>query len=123
MNGYYMFNGDCLVQCPVRTYKSDDGICSDCHYTCYECNGPNDYQCKSCWGDADFTHMLGQTFCYSKNIKSLLDDKTWQTVITVLLIVNIFLLLIFYKKGFWTEYNGTDSRDYRLANQIEGDNC
>lgn len=119
-----MYNGECMVRCPVRTYPTNNGICFDCHYTCYRCNGPNDYQCTSCWGDADLTHVMGETFCYSKNIKSLLDDKTWHTVATVLLIINIFLLLIFCKKGFWpTNNKGMDNGDYKLANQIEGEDC
>lgn len=68
---------------------------------------------------------MGQTFCYSKNIKSLLDDKIWQTIAIVLLIINIILLLICCKGEFLTIRNnrGGDNRDYRLANQIEGDDC
>jgi furin len=124
--GYNIYNGDCIVECPVKTYEDKYGVCSDCHYTCYTCNGPNDYQCTKCWGDADLTHALGQTYCYSKNIKHLLDDKTWHIIATVLLIINIFVLLIFCKGGFWTKYKpGLEPGygDYRLANQIEGDDC
>lgn len=122
--GYNIYNGECTVDCPVKTYANNDGVCSDCHYSCYKCNGPNDYQCTSCWGDADLTHALGQTYCYSKNIKHLLDDKTWHIIATVLLIINIFVLLIFCKGGVWTRYKpGLDHGDYRLANQIEGDDC
>lgn len=119
-----MYNGECTVDCPVKTYANNDGVCADCHYSCYKCNGPNDYQCTTCWGDADLTHALGQTYCYSKNIKHLLDDKTWHMIATVLLIINIFVLLIFCKGGVWTRYQpGLDHGDYRLANQIEGDDC
>ncbi|CAH1714052.1 furin-like protease 1 isoform X3 [Aphis gossypii] len=122
--GYNMYNGECTVDCPVKTYANNDGVCADCHYSCYKCNGPNDYQCTTCWGDADLTHALGQTYCYSKNIKHLLDDKTWHMIATVLLIINIFVLLIFCKGGVWTRYQpGLDHGDYRLANQIEGDDC
>uniref|UniRef100_A0A2S2NKX1 Furin-like protease 1, isoform 1-CRR n=1 Tax=Schizaphis graminum TaxID=13262 RepID=A0A2S2NKX1_SCHGA len=122
--GYNIYNGECTVNCPVKTYANNDGVCSDCHYTCYKCNGPNDYQCTTCWGDADLTHALGQTYCYSKNIKRLLDDKTWHIIATVLLIINIFILLIFCKGRAWTIYKpGLDHGDYRLANQIEGDDC
>ncbi|XP_001947895.2 furin-like protease 1 isoform X2 [Acyrthosiphon pisum] len=124
--GYNIYNGECIVDCPVKTYEDNDGVCSDCHYSCYTCNGPNDYQCTKCWGDADLTHALGQTYCYSKNIKHLLDDKTWHIIATVLLIINIFVLLIFCKGGFWTKYKpGLEPGygDYRLANQIEGDDC
>ncbi|XP_025204350.1 furin-like protease 1, isoforms 1/1-X/2 isoform X1 [Melanaphis sacchari] len=122
--GYNIHNGECTVNCPVKTYANSDGVCSDCHYTCYKCNGPNDYQCTTCWGDADLTHALGQTYCYSKNIKHLLDDKTWHIIATVLLIINIFVLLIFCKGGVWMRYKpGLDHGDYRLANQFEGDDC
>jgi len=45
-------------------------------------------------------------------------------IATVLLIINIFVLLIFCKGGVWTRYQpGLDHGDYRLANQIEGDDC
>lgn len=116
-----MYNGECMVHCPIRTYMTNDRLCSDCHYSCYRCNGPNDYQCTSCWGDAEFTYLMGQTFCYSKNIKSLLDNKTWNSVSIVLLTVNIFLLLVFCKKIFWPIINRkADDGDYRLANQFEG---
>lgn len=48
----------------------------------------------------------------------------WHTITTILLIINIFLLLIFCKGGFWTKSNrGVDNGDYRLANQLEGDDC
>ncbi|XP_015364233.1 PREDICTED: furin-like protease 1, isoform 1-CRR isoform X2 [Diuraphis noxia] len=118
--GYYIYNGECVVDCPVKTFEDIDGVCSDCHYSCYTCNGPNDYQCTKCWGDADLTHALGQTYCYSKNIKHLVDDKTWHIIATVLLIINIFVLLIFFKGGFCTKYK-PGYGDYRLANQMEGD--
>lgn len=119
-----MHNGECKDHCPIKTYEERDGLCSDCHYTCYQCNGPNDYQCTSCWGDADLTHATGQTYCYPKNIKSVLDDKKWHTIATVLLIINIFLLLMFCKGGFWTKNNERlDKGEYRLANQIDGDDC
>lgn len=119
-----MYNGECTTQCPDRTYKENDGICYNCHYTCYQCNGPNDYQCISCWGDADLTINMGQTYCYSKNIKNLLDDKTWHIIAIVLFIINIFLLLIFCKGGFWITNNIVlENGDYKLANQIEGDDC
>lgn len=124
VHGYNLYNGQCTLHCPVRTYKEQDGICNDCHYSCYQCNGPNDYECTSCWGDADLTYTMGQTYCYSKNIKSLLDDRTWHTISALLLIVNIFLLLIFCKGGFLTKNNVViDNGTYRLANQIEGDDC
>lgn len=70
------------------------------------------------------TQTRGQTFCYSKNIKRLLDDKTWHTITVILLIFNIFLLLIFCKGGFWTKNSiSINKGDYRLANQIENDCC
>ncbi|XP_050428302.1 furin-like protease 1 isoform X2 [Adelges cooleyi] len=120
--GYHLYNGKCSILCPLRTYKERHDLCNDCHYTCYQCIGPNDYQCTKCWGDAELTHTMGQTYCYPKNIKRLLDDRTWHTIATVLLICNVFLLLIFCKYRFWTSQNNTrDNREYRLANQIEGD--
>lgn len=120
-HGYNVYNGECAVKCPVKTYKEKDGVCSECHYTCFQCNGPNDYQCTSCWGDAELTHVMGQTYCYSKNIKSLLEDRTWYRIATVLLIINICLFLIFFKKGFCRKNNVEDKKGYSLANQIEGD--
>lgn len=68
-------------------------------------------------------HVTGQTYCYPKNIKKILDDKTWHTIATVLLIINIFVLLMFCKGGFGTNNEGLDKRYNRLANQIEGDDC
>ncbi|VVC39282.1 Peptidase S8, pro-domain,Peptidase S8, subtilisin-related,Peptidase S8, subtilisin, Ser-active [Cinara cedri] len=119
--GYNMYNGECTAKCPVRTYEVQDGICNDCHYTCFQCYGPNDYQCTSCWNDADLTQSMGQTYCYSKNVKILLDDKTWHMLSLILLIINIFLLLIFCKGRFRATNNILESGYYSLANQIEGD--
>lgn len=120
----FIYNGECLDHCPVKTYKAYGNVCAECHYTCHQCNGPYDYQCTSCWGDAELTYTMGQTYCYSKNITSLLQDRTWHTVSTILLIINIFILLIFCKGGFWTINNrGTNDIHYKLANQMDGDDC
>ncbi|XP_050537397.1 furin-like protease 1, isoforms 1/1-X/2 isoform X1 [Daktulosphaira vitifoliae] len=120
---YKIYHGKCYDKCPPRTYQENYyGLCADCHYSCYKCNGPNDYQCTVCWEDAELIHTLGQTFCYPKSIKRLLDDRTWHTYSTILLIINIILLLVFFKCKFCMSNNNlTDIANYRLANQIDGD--
>ncbi|KAK7896490.1 hypothetical protein WMY93_021815 [Mugilogobius chulae] len=44
-------NGRCVFEheaCPVKTYRSDDGTCEDCHSSCEACSGEEENECTKC---------------------------------------------------------------------------
>ena len=56
--------------CPAGRYADRDRwACEPCHYTCAECQGPNDYQCRRCHGDATLTAgRLGALSCLNTEL-------------------------------------------------------
>lgn len=45
--------------------------CRPCHYTCYNCSGPQDYECTKCWGDAEvYSPSKDQTLCQPQSLLS-----------------------------------------------------
>ncbi|XP_033845941.2 proprotein convertase subtilisin/kexin type 5 [Periophthalmus magnuspinnatus] len=49
--GKTLENGLCVFEheaCPVKTYRSDDGACEDCHSSCEACSGDAKNQCTKC---------------------------------------------------------------------------
>ncbi|XP_034048082.1 proprotein convertase subtilisin/kexin type 5 [Thalassophryne amazonica] len=46
-------DGECVSDrevCPIKTFRSDDGECADCHPTCELCSGEEKSQCTACAG-------------------------------------------------------------------------
>ncbi|XP_072310817.1 proprotein convertase subtilisin/kexin type 5 [Eucyclogobius newberryi] len=53
-DGKTLENGLCVFEhevCPVKTYRSDDGECEDCHPSCEACSGDEENQCTKCAKD------------------------------------------------------------------------
>lgn len=50
---------DSSMSCPCKPGFYDAGAvkCLPCHYTCYECNGPNETQCISCDTSTSFRDL------------------------------------------------------------------
>ncbi|KAG0715270.1 hypothetical protein GWK47_012321 [Chionoecetes opilio] len=38
---------------PQQEGMTGTPTCRSCHYSCYGCSGPQDYECTKCWGDAE----------------------------------------------------------------------
>ncbi|KAM7368833.1 hypothetical protein PAMP_013140 [Pampus punctatissimus] len=59
-------NGACVSDhevCPIRTFRSDDGECEDCHPSCESCSGKEKNQCTKC---AKGRFLTTQETCVSK---------------------------------------------------------
>uniref|UniRef100_A0A4W6C5K8 Proprotein convertase subtilisin/kexin type 5a n=1 Tax=Lates calcarifer TaxID=8187 RepID=A0A4W6C5K8_LATCA len=49
--GKTLENGECVSDhevCPIKTFRSDDGECEDCHPSCESCSGEERNQCTKC---------------------------------------------------------------------------
>lgn len=44
----YWYNGQCLLQCPEKSYSDDNRVCHDCSARCKSCTGPLSTECTSC---------------------------------------------------------------------------
>ncbi|XP_045923579.1 proprotein convertase subtilisin/kexin type 5-like [Micropterus dolomieu] len=49
--------------CPIKTFRSDDGECEDCHQSCESCSGEEKNQCTKC---AKGRFLTTQHTCVSK---------------------------------------------------------
>ncbi|KAF3701904.1 Proprotein convertase subtilisin/kexin type 5 [Channa argus] len=50
-DGKTLENGECVPDhevCPLKTFRSDDGECEDCHPSCASCSGEEKNQCTKC---------------------------------------------------------------------------
>ncbi|XP_036973955.1 proprotein convertase subtilisin/kexin type 5 isoform X3 [Acanthopagrus latus] len=59
-------NGECVSDhevCPIKTFRSDDGACEDCHPSCESCSGEEKNQCTKC---AQGRFLTTQQTCVSK---------------------------------------------------------
>ncbi|XP_067430805.1 proprotein convertase subtilisin/kexin type 5 [Thunnus thynnus] len=59
-------NGECVSDqeaCPIKTFRSDDGECEDCHPSCESCSGEEKNHCTKC---AKGRFLTTQQMCVSK---------------------------------------------------------
>ncbi|XP_063876534.1 furin-like protease 1, isoforms 1/1-X/2 [Scylla paramamosain] len=103
---HYIFNGQCLMTCSPGHYAWDpqqEGVtgvptCLSCHYSCYNCSGPQDYECTKCWGDEEmYLPSKGQSLCQPSSL--LLSYQRQQGWYLALLGVVIGLLVLVLVMG------------------------
>ncbi|XP_029372303.1 proprotein convertase subtilisin/kexin type 5 [Echeneis naucrates] len=64
--GTMLENGVCVSDhevCPIKTFRTDDGECEDCHPSCESCSGEERNQCTKC---AKGQFLTTQQTCVSK---------------------------------------------------------
>lgn len=70
-------------------------ICLECHYSCRECSGSNDYQCIKCYPDAVLTHVsTNEVYCYPLSITDRIQDEKWFFRAFILLCILIALTVL-----------------------------
>ncbi|KRX07463.1 Insulin-like growth factor binding protein, N-terminal [Pseudocohnilembus persalinus] len=63
--GYYLYNNDCLANCPDGYYKDvPNKKCEPCDSTCYTCSGPSNLDCITCQTTPQHYYLTSQTRCY-----------------------------------------------------------
>ncbi|KAG7499791.1 proprotein convertase subtilisin/kexin type 5-like [Solea senegalensis] len=65
-DGLTLENGLCVSDhevCPIKTFRTDDGECEDCHPACESCSGEERNQCTEC---AKGQFLTTQQTCVSK---------------------------------------------------------
>ncbi|KAK1884381.1 Proprotein convertase subtilisin/kexin type 5 [Dissostichus eleginoides] len=65
-DGKLLEDGECVSDhelCPVKTFRSDDGACEDCHPSCESCSGEEKTRCTTC---AKGRFLTAQQTCVSK---------------------------------------------------------
>lgn len=93
--GLFLTEGRCEQTCPEGYYSDTPGHCSKCHYSCYQCIGPNDYQCSLCHGDAVLVNYTEQeSYCHPKSLLLAMDVSVWYYRACLGLVINIVLLLL-----------------------------
>eukprot|EP00093_Oithona_nana_P005555 05555.XXX_231746_225773_1 [CDS] Oithona nana genome sequencing. len=97
-SGFLMLNGRCLESCPAEGYyqgtENHQDSCLQCYYSCKTCNGPNDYQCISCYGDAELEESESHKYCHNKSlINKVFSSTRWYYVLTIGFLVNFFIVV------------------------------
>lgn len=46
--GYFLSGSECVIDCPLDFYKTNNRQCKPCHLNCWTCNGPDMTDCTSC---------------------------------------------------------------------------
>ena len=72
-------------------------MCQPCHYTCAQCQGPNDYQCRACHGDATLTPgPLGALSCLNTELlqRAELADRWYGGVLAAGVLLSIALVVL-----------------------------
>lgn len=73
---FYLFEGECLKDCPSKTYKNNNTYqCSQCHYSCENCIGPNNTDCVSCENRTRSLKFVSNFSGVCSCIPSYYDDK------------------------------------------------
>ena len=100
---FVLLNGKCVHDCPEQYYKgrnNHQSTCLKCYYSCKTCNGPNDYQCSTCFDDAILEEEShAQTYCHNKSlIDQVLHTSRWYYALSIGFLVNfcIIIILIIY---------------------------
>jgi len=92
--------GRCVEHCPEVGYfqgeSNGTSACLTCYYSCKTCSGPNDYQCESCYGDAELDESLGSgKFCHNKGlIFKIFSSSRWYYVLSIGFLVNFLIVVV-----------------------------
>ncbi|XP_076750015.1 furin-like protease 1 isoform X1 [Xylocopa sonorina] len=105
LNWYY-YEGNCVYECPAKTYGVSDetkAVCSNCHYSCLTCSGPSNTECTSCHEDAEISTNLNESVCVLREVSWTMQSTLWYYRMTILFSVNaaIFLVLTIYAAAKW----------------------
>jgi len=98
--GYLALNGKCVTECPSEGYfqarSNMSDHCFQCYYTCATCTGSNDYQCVSCYGDAQLDiSASGESYCHNKNlIFKVFSSSRWYYVLSLGFLINTILIIL-----------------------------
>merc|ERR550519_108603 len=99
--GYYLLSGKCTPKCPDEGFypgvSNSTWACLPCYYSCKACTGPDDYQCKDCYQDAQLsTHGdHGQSFCHNKSLVfKVFASSRWYYMLSVAFLFNFCIVLI-----------------------------
>lgn len=58
----YLFQNQCLMECPIGMYSDSENNCKYCNIACLECNGPTNANCIKC-NKAYGYLMLADNYC------------------------------------------------------------
>jgi furin len=98
--GYLALNGRCVTSCPQQGYyqarSNMSDHCFQCYYTCETCTGSNDYQCLSCYGDAQIEITPGgESYCHNKNlIFKVFSTSRWYYILSLGFLINTILIIL-----------------------------
>ncbi|XP_023239624.1 furin-like protease 1 [Centruroides sculpturatus] len=109
----FILHEQCVTVCPTGytniTIDQDRALCVVCHYTCFSCFGPNDYQCLSCHGDSVLTD---DQYCLPKVLSDRLSViGKWYVAVTVvfvflsIMIVSAFVYVFLYHSNLFCKKN------------------
>jgi len=97
---YSVHLGRCVKQCPDVGYfegeANNTATCLTCYYSCKTCTGPNDYECSSCYGDADLNENSGiGKYCHNKGLVfKIFSSSRWYYVLSIGFIVNFIVVVV-----------------------------
>lgn len=100
-SGYHLMAGRCINKCPEEAFfqgiSNHTSSCLPCYYSCKTCSGPNDYECSSCFADADLDSEghNGQVFCRNKSLVArVLSTSRWYYILFLAFILNLVIIII-----------------------------
>jgi len=103
LDGFVLLGGKCVDSCPPEGYyqgvvRKSQPSCIKCYYSCKTCNGPNDYQCLTCYGDAtleESSEAPGQFYCFNNDLLQRVGSSSkWYYVLSIGFMVNFFIILV-----------------------------
>jgi len=98
--GFRILAGRCVRECPPEGYyegvSNNTAACLDCYYSCATCAGPNDHECKSCYGDADLDESSGLgKYCHNKTLVfKIFSSSRWYYILSIGFIVNFIIVVV-----------------------------
>jgi len=98
-SGFLLLGGHCVESCPAEGFyvgqENHQDSCIQCYYTCKSCDGPNDYQCTECFGDAELEEESPTNkYCHNKSlIDKVFSSSRWYYVLTIGFMVNFFIVV------------------------------
>ena len=84
-NDYFMYEGYCLVECPISTYLTPDYICANCPILCQDCINQGEI-CTSC---------LPQAFHYDYSCVEECPDYTYRENNTSYICLSMYIIYIY----------------------------
>eukprot|EP00092_Neocalanus_flemingeri_P033440 GFUD01036357.1.p1 GENE.GFUD01036357.1~~GFUD01036357.1.p1 ORF type:complete len:862 (-),score=191.63 GFUD01036357.1:334-2919(-) len=98
--GFRTLAGRCVKECPSQGLyegvSNNSAACLDCYYSCRTCSGPNDYECISCYGDAelDESSSLGK-YCHNKTLVfKIFSSSRWYYILSIGFIINFIIVVV-----------------------------